>query len=152
MKTVKREGVFETNSSSSHSISIASSNKVHPTVLRNSLARINKPLALLNTLGVIDGKVVIEEGEFGWGYSTHSDALTKASYCLTDSRDNQYRKEMLKRVIEQHCNCVVEFGTTVGYVDHQSYGTSADAFTSDEMLRDFIFNPYSILTLDNDNH
>src|SRR4051794_35085386 len=66
MKTKIRRGVFETNSSSCHSISIASGAEVNDTLY-------------VNEEGVCD----IHPGEFGWGYEQSRDASSKAAYALT---------------------------------------------------------------------
>ena len=68
MKTV-RIGVFETNSSSCHSISI------------------DKNYFDKNTYDIYnyikDGALIIELGEFGWGYDESNSSYVKASYILT---------------------------------------------------------------------
>jgi hypothetical protein len=66
MKKVIRKGVFETNSSSTHSITIADSGK------------------LQNTLPITDGKIFVTCEEFGWEQEVHTDAYTKLSYLKTN--------------------------------------------------------------------
>src|SRR4051812_15125515 len=66
MKTKIRRGVFETNSSSCHSISIASGGEVDDKLY-------------VDEHGVCE----IHPGEFGWGIDIHRDAATKAAYALT---------------------------------------------------------------------
>jgi len=59
-----RQAVFETNSSSTHSLSISSSST-----------------DLLDTLPLNEqGEVVLNGGQFGWEVEDYSDAGTKASY------------------------------------------------------------------------
>ena len=152
MKTVKRIGLFETNSSSSHSISIAQTLH-YQTTLRNSLARVDKTKILKDTLPISDGKVTIVQGEFGWGEERYTDAATKASYALTHaSRNDPDQLAMLRRVLERECKCEVVFSDVEGYIDHQSQGTAHEAFESEEKLHQFIFNPASVLHIDHDNH
>lgn len=72
MKEVIRSSAFETNSSSSHSMVIVGGNFVKETLSVNS-----------------HGEVDIYGGEFGWGVEEHSDAGTKAAYCLSYLMMNQ---------------------------------------------------------------
>jgi hypothetical protein len=161
-----RRSVFETNSSSTHSISIASGAET------------------LDTLPVeYDGVCRIFPGEFGWGVETHTDAATKASYALTwamscedyhvwsaaggRSEETVGNKEealaMLREVIQEATGCreVVFVGGEEGdddpwgYIDHQSIegdgGPGKQAFATKQTLRDFIFKPASQLHICNDN-
>jgi hypothetical protein len=147
MKT--RIGVFETNSSSSHSITISG------------------PASVPDTLPVIDGVLKVFPGEFGWGPDKYNDAAKKASYCLTwlraDDNENggllQGNEDMFREVLQEATGAVrVEFVPRSddyhpwGYIDHQSDGECAQAFRSKESLKNFIFNPESQLIIDNDNH
>ena len=155
LNRVVRHGVFETNSSSSHSISIVGGTY--------------KP----DTIPVIDGICRIYGGEFGWGIEQYNDAATKASYCLvfaygdSDFSDPHVKSaplypellEMLRAVVAERVGAPVEFDMDGWYyIDHQSRDrryrdTPGDeAFSSPESLRDFIFNPASELLIDHDNH
>lgn len=156
MNQKRRTGIFETNSSSSHSLSIATSGN-----LRDSLSVDD------------DGVCHIYPGEFGWGVEAFFGAETKASYCLTYSCDGSdpaevtgeaaAELEMLRRVIQAKTGATsVVFEPANddiyawGYVDHQSGRSErqvcAEAYVSEETLLQFIFNPGSILYIDNDNH
>lgn len=132
-KKLIRHGVFETNSSSSHSVSVADETKdfVMDYIYPNE-----------------DGVVVLEGGEFGWNWFKNNDAITKAnyvvaSYGLTDN---------LKEVIMEHTGAVdVVYETTddySSYVDHDSYGVAPQG---KEELKNFIFNQNSWLFGGNDN-
>jgi len=143
MKKQIRRGVFETNSSSMHSIAICTRGE------------------LLDTLPVDkDGVVTLYGGEFGWGIESYRDAQTKASYCWEDNKENPKNLEMLINIIKEQTGCkhVVYLGSDKwedphwSYIDHQSMGTSHDLFFSEEFLKHFIFNPGSQLVIDNDNH
>lgn len=150
MKNI-RLNVFETNSSSTHSISISSlSNGVY------------------DTLPVDDGRVVLSGGEFGWEWEKYNDALTKANYAAVfafQSRDGNL-VEMLIDVLKKHTGAKeVEFnfsseysdrnGRPWAYIDHQSGpgegGDGKRAFESSQTLKEFIFNPGSWLFTGNDN-
>jgi hypothetical protein len=159
MTTQTRHGVFETNSSSTHSISIhASSDGVYDTLPVND-----------------DGVVHLRGGSFGWEWNRYNDAETKANYCAIDAHSRYCEKDynetpfsdeviaarvqMLKEVIMEVTGAkdvVFDFSTEYNrsnwsYIDHQSYGTSFDAFESKEALKEFIFNPKSVLRTGNDN-
>ena len=135
MKQIRR-GVFETNSSSTHSISIAYGTP------------------LLGSLYVVDGIVTIHPGEFDWATETYNDSYTKASYCYTYCVNYKLDKlSMLRYVIELQTGAKVNFvdnGDT-GYIDHASLDIAAEPFESDETLRQFIFSLSSVLETSNDN-
>lgn len=141
-----RNCVFETNSSSSHSISISESKNLLDTIIPNE-----------------DGNVVLSgknnQGQFGWGSERFNDAYTKALYCLVDNVGNSEKLDMLKKVIKEQtcCNNVIfdiesnyETGNDV-YIDHESVGTSSACFLTEDTLKKFIFDKHSWLFITNDN-
>lgn len=141
-----RPGVFETNSSSTHSICISGDSN-----------------CVLDTLYMENETVDIFSGEFGWEVEQYNDAPTKAAYCLTyiKSHDNNENEEkMLRKVIQEvtgakTINFVPDGKDSFykwGYIDHQSEDVCGEAFESEEKLKAFIFNPHSYLITDNDNH
>ena len=135
-----RGPVFETNSSSCHSISICDKADV------------------LNTLNVYKGTCHIYGGEFGWDENTFYDAATKASYAAVYAvlYGKQEHRDMLEKVIKEQTKAEkVKLHAENSYIDHQSLDPPAVAlsvFESEETLRNFIFNPKSYLHTDNDNH
>ena len=136
---VTRVGVFETNSSSSHSISVCTDGKfAKPNFFKDS-----------------DGSITIFDGEFGWGIDTFNDAASKASYCATYAFGRSAQQNVLRQVIAKHLNVSpdsIKFHYDGGYIDHQSSETADDVFSDVESLEAFIFNPGSELHIDNDNH
>lgn len=149
-----RMGVFETNSSSTHSITISD----------------EQTDALMDTLPMNESnEVVLTGGEFGWEEESYNDALTKANYLAVyieqwAGDDSDRLKEMFERIIKEQTGCteivygrVSRWGDSdpdLGYIDHQSVEGYALhwLFESGDDLRNFIFNPESILVTDNDNH
>lgn len=138
-----RQGQFETNSSSSHSISI------------------DNNASTFGTIGLdADGNVVLGPGEFGWEVESYHDCWTKATYCAIDALNNSHKIDMLKEVIAEHTgakeviiDCSDSYNDkNYSYIDHQSHGTSHEAFESKETLKNFIFGNSSYLYTDNDNH
>jgi hypothetical protein len=84
MPKLIRRSVFETNSSSCHSISIEGESEY-------------------GTLYVRDDRSVLidfptQDCEFGWGFDTHRDCETKICYAFIDGVD----VELLDRVIREH--------------------------------------------------
>jgi hypothetical protein len=139
-----RKGIFETNSSSCHSIILG----------KGDFERTG------NRFDVEGGVIRIYPGEFGWGPERFSDAATKASYALTWAKQAESEEclEMLETVIMEVTGYEVEFaGSCVtyspwGHIDHQSSEVGRELFVSEDVLENFIFNPNSILVIDNDNH
>lgn len=135
MKKIRR-GVFETNSSSSHSISIAETTK--------DTEWSKLPLDT-------DGSCRIHEDEFGWSGGESHGAATKAAYCFTYACSYPELLLMLGEVIQEEMGVTVDFIRGDGYIDHESADVCADAFESKDTLKRFIFNPNSYLDIDNDN-
>lgn len=130
MKNI-RNNVFETNSSSSHSISITESSD-----------------GVLDTIECDeDGVITIVGDGFGREWTAYNEPRIKAGYCMCDNSNNPAALELLREVIMEHTGCSkVEFKIdSNSYVDHQSVGTSADAFVDKETLKRFIFDPESYI-------
>ncbi len=142
-----RRASFESNSSSSHSISMTSGTTYDDTI----------------PIDPIDGKVHISFGEFGWEWEKHTDAKTKASYVATYVFNYKTEKEqqLLTKVIQEFCGAEVVYNKIndeydpKGYIDHQSSddsnkGLNAIDFT-EENIKKFIFCKNSFLLTGNDN-
>jgi hypothetical protein len=135
MKKLIRKGVFETNSSSSHSISVATEDKQF----------------VLDTLYPDqNGVVTINGDEYGWEWFKHNDAETKASYAAQSFANDDNQLDVLKEVIMEQTGAedVVFKGLEDGHIDHDSYGIVPK--TKHE-LTNFIFNKNSWLFGGNDN-
>lgn len=132
-----RTSVFETNSSSTHSISIASNaDGILGTIVPND-----------------EGVIILTGGEFGWAWDKFNDAITKANYCAVDAAEHAEHSHMLAEVLAEHTGAKkIVFAIDDGsYIDHDSTGASGEAFQSPEKLKDFIFNSKSWLFTGNDN-
>lgn len=142
MKKQTRHGVFETNSSSTHSITISSAK-------------------MLDQVDLSGKKLVLNGGEFGWEWEQYNDWETKANYCAQflarlqsygeKATVDEFRAEMLENVIKEHTGASSVDVTPTGYIDHDSVHVANDAFKDEESLRNFIFNPNSYLFTGNDN-
>jgi hypothetical protein len=159
MKQIRRN-VFETNSSSTHSISIR---KDYP--LENSWLFVDD-----------DGYIHAEFGEFGWEIESYTGQIDKLSYLLTmttyfNDCDIWYadaeRVENIERFMQtddfkQISDAVAEYtgckGIVIddssGYIDHQSvYCSTLDEFLNynSTSILEFIFGGVVVHT-DNDNY
>ena len=135
MKKLIRKGVFETNSSSSHSIAIASEDKEF----------------VLDTIYPDQhGTIIVRGDEFGWDWFKHNDAETKASYAAQQFTHDSNALETLEYVIKEQTGAkrVIFKGLNDGYVDHESYGIVGKSAYE---LKNFIFNKNSWLFGGNDN-
>lgn len=171
MKKIRRN-VFETNSSSSHSVTIYKD--------RDSVTW-HKSLDLdMNW----DDRYEISFGEFGWGPDTYCLPNNKLSYLVTmiAMTSGEYpwccNESELKEIIERVENHedFLELSESIssylrsngdyckglsikveeGYIDHQSYEyySNLQDFLDDYGVsaEEFVFNPAIVLEIDNDNH
>lgn len=166
-----RKGLFETNSSSTHSISIRGKKK---------LDKSNLPICSKNNK--VEGKF----GEFGWEIESYTSQETKLSYLLTLIAEINNRKDNfcsfyelkdfkdVENVIKKYCKCDgIDIGEEPkirkykycnreylsydidGYIDHQSceYESLQDFLDYwGVTIEEFIFSPNVWLNTDNDNH
>lgn len=134
-----RKGVFETNSSSTHSICIAKK------------AELSIPKSLH-----------FDFGEFGWECDTLYSVSEKASYLYTGLMGNE-RKEDVDKIVEllkdKGIDVTVEelingkYGDNSGYVDHSDeLGEFLNAVCEDESkLMNYLFSDLSFIITGNDN-
>lgn len=129
-----RNGVFETNSSSCHSVSVADDTKEF----------------VLDTLYPDqNGVITLTGGDFGWEWFKHNDAETKANYAAQAFYGNEIYQEMLVDIIKEQTGAEeVIFDCEKGYIDHDSHGTAP---TNRDELKRFIFDKNSWLFGGNDN-
>lgn len=164
-----RTGVFETNSSSSHSIAL------------NTIPRSGRYNSVFGIEPDENGYIHAELGEFGWGYDVLYNTLDKLSYVLTiaissmgdsiKSAEDFYQTEdfkMIQECVKEHGvnglivdNVIVvnkygdrtwtEYG---GYIDHQSQFGSVQGFLDAYgiTLEELIFTDKYNIIIDNDNH
>lgn len=149
-----RRSVFETNSSSSHSISIDSDGIID---VGNLVSHIDD--------GVL---VIVPDGEFGWGLEEYTDPYTKAQYLVMqalyeeDSRGSIHI-DSIKSVLREVTGVdkVIISGGILssedkydydhGCIDHQSIGEFTDILNDPYLIKEFIFKSTSELIISNDN-
>jgi len=147
-----RQGVFETNSSSTHSITICGEDKYeYPKFLGT-----------------------IRFGQYGWEQESYYGFDSKLSYVITmlatknqvNTLEEFFKLQeytWLKEAVKQHCGqeLVIEAcndnWSPLGYVDHQSDDVLDEFLVSDEegfkiKVLDFVFNEKYSFETDNDNH
>ena len=153
MKRQIRKSVWETNSSSTHSLTVAAfaEGDILDTLYPNN-----------------NNQIIVEPMDFGWDWEDYSDPQTKLSYCAIYARDwvgddtDKYLA-ILTSVIQKQVGIDIEVQYPLeksksgyyrdGYIDHQSVeDRDLDyLFQEPELLRQFIFNPKSTLSTGNDN-
>ena len=156
-----RKNVFETNSSSTHSLVISKKDREY-----------NYALPIED-----DGTLIIPFGEFGWGPEILAAPIEKLSYLITD-RSGLYdipeelknesdeaiydyimeESEAIRDIVEVVKSCCpevkevrFELGDSwnpFGYVDHQSHGTS---YEEDLSIEEIAFSNKVIIMIANDN-
>ena len=142
---VIRHSIFETNSSSTHSITITSGDDIFDNI---------KPDKNL--------RVELIPGEYGWEVETYPSAFEKACYAATWAKTCGKKEDvkLLKKVIKEHTGAkyvkIIKggndgfIGNGYGYIDHQSKDLIKDYFDTEELLKNFIFNKRFILHTDSD--
>ena len=157
MTTQIRNQVFETNSSSSHSITVAGTEAEDFGLARDVLRA-----------GVIS---VERHSDFGWEWTEHYGTVDKIAYMLMQCDPENFSSGVepgddiiptlversgearwLVGLIEEATGCKVEFrtGRYVG-IDHQSHGEGSELFSDPAEMRRFLFSPSSRLRTGNDN-
>lgn len=150
MKTNIRASVFETNSSSTHSITLATPGR-----------------GLLETIEPDkNGAISLKGGEFGWEWKRYNDAETKANYCavwaktITKDKNGVNLLEKLIYALKEHTGAKIinidfslEYGNGWSYIDHYAFDRNilGPVFKNINSLTDFIFNPECWLFTGNDN-
>lgn len=147
MKVQIRKNVFETNSSSTHAICIATEDEYK-----------------------VSDELHFDWGEFGWQWETYDTEYERASYLWTAINDCYWREEQaeeietaknrITEVLAKH-GCKAEFAEPKkvhswydkGYVDHAD---NLDKFLEyvlkdEEMLLNYLFSDLSFIETGNDN-
>lgn len=157
MTTQIRGKVFETNSSSSHSITISGTEAEDFGLGLDELRS-----------GVIS---IDQAGEYGWDWEEFHDTKDKIAYMLMQCDPEKFREGMepwddlvpglverssearwLIDMIRRVTGCEVEFRTgAYAHIDHQSHGEGRELFADEQAMRAFLFSPRSYLQTGNDN-
>ena len=171
-----RKSVFETNSSSTHSVSVSrkNSNYYSENCLENHID--------------YDNKVHVEFGEFGWEWASYDSPYEKLQYIVTMLAETEGRNistvdelfetdgfKLINDAVADYCNCdgiwidsdmkmnsyewdgkEHQYLDHDGYIDHQSHEDykSVQDFLDDYCVNveQFIFDDGVCVITDNDNH
>lgn len=164
-----RNGVFETNSSSAHSLAYKN------TVLRDYDYKPSEDLCLsIKELRLTEKPKEYEMysymplyfDEYGWGYDVLRSPAEKLSYLMSSVyqyktwgviKEDQFFKQVIQWLSE--LDIVVELPEEYGessevdaYVDHQSWNVvTKDMFQTKEDLLTYLFNNDIVIYIENDN-
>ena len=164
MKQVRRS-VFETNSSSTHSITIT-----HGKIVNNNI-RVDR-----------DGYIHTELGEFGWEVWDYKGQAERLSYLVTmlavksdvtlwcyEDDESRTEKDIVEDIMKTHefeklsdeigrharCSGVI-IDPSDGYIDHQSHEDYRDFQDFLDQYNtnvvEFVFGRGNVVHTDNDNH
>lgn len=155
-----RNAVFETNSSSSHSVTVSGNEMVDFGLSKDELRS-----------GVIH---IERSGDFGWRFEEFRDTHSKIAYMIIQSDTDRLgylsddetwvdlvptlketgaeNTRWLIDLIENATGCTLEiqFGSYSG-IDHQSHGEGEELFGDANEMRRFLFSSESTLKTGNDN-
>lgn len=156
-----RKNVFETNSSSSHSLTMAQGDVIPMPLSKNELR---------------DGKVIVRLDDYGWEWHRYYTPINKIAYLLTqallgtgeygDARVPAGDDEAVTRalceendlvarmceVVKAHTGCELLLASgSRGSIDHDSVGNGRELFSSAAELTQFIFSAESYIETGNDN-
>lgn len=151
-----RKNVFETNSSSSHSLTLSPGDVVAQPFAKEVLRK---------------GSITLHKGEFGWEWHRYYGVEGKLKYLFTQLfsdditdfataeeataalRASEPRFDQLCRVVEDHTGVtVLAAPVSSGYIDHDSVGVGTELFNIDETLKNFLFSEKSCIETGNDNN
>lgn len=145
MKTI-RPNVFETNSSSAHTICFPCA---------SACENLNPAPQTLEAYGT---------GEYGWGYDILEKPKDLLDYWLVAVKDTGkgYDSEKLTSIIDYFAGRNItlkipkDIFDVIGYIDHQSVDSNcsllAGFIDNPEALFKFVFCPETKIIIDNDNH
>ena len=161
MKQVRRS-VFETNSSSTHSITIT-----HGKIANNNI-RVDR-----------DGYIHTELGEFGWEVWDYKGQAERLSYLVTmlavksdvtlwcyEDDESRTEKDIVEDIMKTHefeklsdeigrharCSGVI-IDPSDGYIDHEDYRDFQDFLDQyNTNVVEFVFGRGNVVHTDNDNH
>ena len=126
-----RRSIFETNSSSSHSLSLGGNAKKEVSEEKIS--------------------IIVGSGEYGWGFEKLKHWISKADYLGVEAYEDENKKELLERALKMAYPNITIGYSDEGYIDHQSYGEIWSELTSVKDVYNVIFGN-SVVIIDNDNH
>lgn len=147
-----RSAVFESNSSSSHSLTLGTGCLVSAPFSPQELRA---------------GEVELAVGDYGWEWHRYCTAKAKLNYLLTQLTDGkgadsaQALREsceefaILEQVVREHTGCALRVSKGEGGIDHQSARSEAavgmELFNDAQALKAFLFDESACIQTGNDN-
>lgn len=150
-----RRSVFETNSSSSHSI-----------IVMNS-GQLESKQEILDRMWIYNGKLDIRDNEFGRSpfrilYNAEDKITYVFAYYANDEEKSREIEDIVKRNLpevtsfdfpEEYSYIQKKYFENRGYVDHQSYGLLDRLLSMKNItLEEFIFNSKYAVVIDGDEY
>lgn len=156
MKQQIRFGAFETNSSSTHSLTMGNGTLVAQPFDKKILRA---------------GVVTAHPGDYGWEYYRYFTAREKLDYLVSQLLGNgrqvsegedraavfaalaeaSPRLQMLAKVVKDYTGCTLEIGPGTPSIDHDSVGVGYEAYESEAALKQFLFDETAYVQTGNDN-
>lgn len=135
-----RVGIWETNSSSSHSLSIS---------LRGNYDKIE-----VGEQDLSEDEIELVGGEYGWGYDKLRGWYEKANYLAVECFQDERKREMLTVALRMRFSDanVIFTDNENYYIDHQSSGEIWSEISSISDCYNILFNDSVYIEIDNDNH
>lgn len=158
-----RNGVFETNSSSAHSLAYGTGKIIRGNGWRmpEDETDFSNPMYRLDEVPDEYKGYTFDEwlGEYGWNGKTLCSPQQKFSYLITrlgDTTKELYESEeyaQIKEWLEEiGCHVRPSIEDESGYIDHQSYDiVEASLFKTKEDLITYLFNDDICIHIENDN-
>ena len=153
-----RRGVFETNSSSSHSIVMMKRDNPSKTINDSNMVDSDW---FVNDKGIMDFWYE-QDLEFGRSpFELLTDWYGRLRYCIAAFGDDKTKLDELRDICIRRISGFVDFKfkeawdckTYTGYIDHQSMGILERALLEFKVsLEDFIFNDRYIIVIDGDEY
>lgn len=165
-----RSGVFETNSSSAHSLAYKNEDVLRGVYESNGIKDFKDERYRLTEIPEKYKNYVLQPSfdEYGWGYDELDTPNEKLSYILTNEYEgvNSLQKvyngkffvTIVKWLQEYGLGVSIkelqldEWGYTDGYIDHESkFVIPKDIFNDKEDLITYLFNDDIVVYIENDN-
>lgn len=155
MKQQIRFGAFETNSSSTHSLTTGTGKLVAQPFDKDVLR---------------EGVVRAHPGDYGWEYYRYFTAREKLDYLVSQQLqghrvctdldpeagtaellEERPRLAMLAKVVKDYTGCRLEITNGAACIDHESVGVGGEVFKSEKVLKQFLFDETAYVQTGNDN-
>jgi hypothetical protein len=127
--TKSRQNVFETNSSSVHTLTVSDVESTHD---------------------AIPDTIYLGVNTYGWGYYELTTPLEKLDYLAIETQDNEIKRHLLDEAIAEMFPNVTVVYQYDGYIDHQSYNNIWENISCVEDIKNIVLKDY-VITITNDN-